>query len=162
VNMDTPGRRSAETSVRHTALTVAASAAPHTSEEMAREVNYILADCALALGQSIGMRMTIDYEAVMFARDHFRRKFLAAMHAFGNRWSEDRPIVTGVVMMLGERAVRYADGRSSIDLESVRKAAADVERYCTLHARRASRVAGPANEGGLARIAGYWCTDDEP
>lgn len=160
--METPVHQSPEIPVRNTTVTVAASAAPHVSEEMAREVNYILADCALALGQSIGMRMTIDYEAVKFAREHFRTKFLAAMRAFGNRWLEDRQIVTGVVMMLGERAVRYADGRDSIDLESVRKAAADVERYCTLHARRASREAGPAHEGGLARIAGYWCTDDEP
>jgi len=133
-----------------------------TNAEAERAVEYILDDCFFSLGQAIGMRMTVDYDGVLFIRNHFREKFLAAMRAFGNRWSEDRQNVTGVAMMLGERAVRYAGDRSSIDLESVRKAAADVQRYCKLHSRRATRSGDPTSEGAQSRIAGYWCTDDEP
>lgn len=127
--------------------------------EYERAVEHVVDECFLAVGQAIGMRMTMDYDAVLFLRDHYRAKFLSAMSAFGNRWTEDRQNVTSVAMLFGERAVRYAADRNSIDLESARKAAADVERYCKLHSRRASRAAG---EGGVARIAGYWCTDDEP
>ena len=43
-------------------------------------VQYVLADCFFAVGQTIGMRMTVDYEAVIWWHDHFRAKFLAAMH----------------------------------------------------------------------------------
>jgi hypothetical protein len=127
-----------------------------------RAVDYILDDCFFSLGQAIGMRMTIDYDAIVFIRNHYREKFLSAMHAFGNRWLQDRQNVTGVAMMLGERAVRYAGDRDSLDLESVRKAAADVERYCKLHARRAAKAGDAAFEGAQPRIAGYWCSDDEP
>ena len=43
-------------------------------------VQYVLADCFFAVGQTIGMRMTVDYEAVVWWHDHFRAKFVAAMH----------------------------------------------------------------------------------
>ena len=64
------------------------------------------------------------------------------MMAFGNRWLEDRSNVTSVAIMLAERAVRYSEGKPSIDAEAARKAAADVERHCELHARRAARRQG--------------------
>jgi hypothetical protein len=99
-------------------------------------VEYIVDECFFAVGQSVGMRLTVDYEAVVWWRDHFRSRFLASMQRFGNRWSQDRQIVTAVGLMLGERAVRYAAGRASIDLEAAQHAAADVERYCMLHDRR--------------------------
>ena len=132
-----------------------------TNEELERAVEYIVDDCFFTVGQVIGMRMTVDYDAVIWWRDHYRAKFLAAMQAFGNRWLQDRQNVTGVALMLGERAVRYAGDRNSIDLGSAMKAAADVERYCKLHSRRASRANGRVSEDELPRIAGYWCTDDD-
>ena len=128
-----------------------------TTEDLDRAVEYILDECFFALGQAIGMRTTLDYDAVQFIRDHYRVKFLGAMRAFGNRWSQDRQNVTGVAMMLGERAIRYAGDRRSIDLDSTMKAAADVERYCKLHSRRAARPQGDLTEGAQPRIAGYWC-----
>lgn len=129
----------------------------HDIVELERAVEFIVDDCFFAVGQAIGMRMTVEYDAVVWWHDHFRAKFLAAMTEFGNRWLVDRENVTAVAFMLGERAVRYADGRSSIDVESARKAAADVERYCKLHSRRAARNAA---DDAPARIAGYWCTGD--
>lgn len=125
-------------------------------------LSTILPDCMFAAGQAIGMRKDVDGDAMAFLGDHFRAKFLSAIQAFGNRWEQDRENVTGVAMLLGERAVRHAGERASIDLESIRKAAADVERHCTLHARRAARAAGPGTEGAQARIAGYWCTEGRP
>ena len=157
MNIDAPHRQPAEPPI---ASNIPAASALDTNVENERAVEAILDDCFFALGQSIGMRMTVDYDAVMFIRDHFRARFLVAMRHFGNRWSQDRQNVTGVAMMLGERAVRYAGDRSSLDLESVRQAAADVQRYCKLHSRRAGR-ANASTEGSQSRIAGYWCGDDD-
>ena len=130
----------------------------HDIDELERVVEFIVGDCFFAVGQAIGMRMTVEYDAVIWWHDHFRAKFLAAMGEFGNRWLADRQNVTAVAFLLGERAVRYAEGRSSIDLDSARKAAADVERHCKLHSRRASRANG---DDAPTRIAGYWCTGDD-
>ncbi len=129
----------------------------HDIAELERAVEFIVNDCFFAVGQAIGMRTTVEYDAVIWWHDHFRAKFLAAMGEFGNRWLVDRQNVTAVAFMLGERAVRYAEGRPSVDVESAMKAAADVERYCKLHSRRAAKVGG---DDAPARIAGYWCTDD--
>ena len=119
-------------------------------------VEYVLGDCFFAVGQTIGMRMTVDYDAVIWWHDHFRAKFLAAMQRQGNRWLQDRENVTAVGWMLAERAVRYAAGRNSIDVVSARRAAADVERYCQLHAKRAARLCDRDAEH-KPRLAGYWC-----
>jgi hypothetical protein len=135
-----------------------------STDDLEREVEYIVDDCFFTVGQVVGMRMTVDYEAVIWWRDHYRATFLAAMKAFGNRWLQDRSIVTSVAIMLAERAVRYSDGKASIDCEAARQAAADVQRYCELHARRAARSRDAGNgDDAPARIAGYWCTyDPEP
>ena len=162
MNIDAPHRQPLATPIAGVGVPVTHPSDTRTHVEVEQAVEYILADCFFALGQAIGMRMTVDYDAVMFIRNHFRARFLAAMRSFGNRWSEDRQNVTGAAMMLGERAVRYAGDRNSIDLESVRQAAADVQRYCKLHSRRAARAGDPVSEGAQSRIAGYWCTDDEP
>ncbi len=121
----------------------------------------IVDECVVAFGQGVGMRMTVDADALAFLVGHFRAKFSSALEAFGNRWQQDRDNVSGVAMLLAERAVRHAEGRDSVDIESARKAAADVERHCTLHSRRAARAAGPGTEGAQTRIAGYWCTEGD-
>jgi len=134
--------------------------------ELERQVEYIVDECFFTVGQVVGMRMTVEWDAVVWWRDHYRARFLAAMQAFGNRWQQDRTNVTGVAIMLAERAVRYAEGQSSIDVEAARQAAADVERYCAIHARRrmGARGRSGAAEGELPRIAGYWCegVEDPP
>jgi hypothetical protein len=128
-------------------------------QELERQVEYIIDDCFFTVGQVVGMRTTVDYEAVIWWRDHYRRKFLTAMTAFGNRWLQDRSNVTSVAIMLAERAVRYSEGKASIDAEAARRAAADVERHCALHARRAARRQElDPSDTSATRIAGYWCT----
>jgi hypothetical protein len=124
-----------------------------------RAVEEILDDCFLSIGQGIGVRASLEFDAILYVRKTLRSKFLAAMRACGNRWLEDRTTVTAVGWMLGERAVRYADGAPTIGVDAVRKATADVERYCQLHAARRSGVRGGTPiEASVARIAGYWCT----
>ena len=119
-------------------------------------VQYVLGDCFFAVGQVIGLRMSVDYDAVVWWHDHFQRKFLSAMHHHGDRWLKDRQNVTAVGWMLAERAVRHAAGGSSIDVDAARRAAADVERYCRLHAKRAAQASDRYDEAG-PRLAGYWC-----
>lgn len=126
-------------------------------QSLEETVEYVLADCSFAVGQTVGMRTTVDYDAIVWWHDHFRAKFLAAMRRHGQRWLQDRENVTGVGWMLGERAVRYAAGRDSIDVEAARRAAADVERYCQVRARRAAQ-GGDRDGGTIPRLAGYWCT----
>jgi hypothetical protein len=116
-------------------------------------------ECFFTVGQVVGLRTTVDYNAVVWWRDHYRAKFLAAMKAHGNRWLVDRTNVTSVAIMLAERAVRYAEGQPSIDCDAARRAAADVERYCQLHAQRKARSLDRAHDDAPARIAGYWCID---
>lgn len=136
-----------------------------TDETLAHEraVDAILDDCFLSIGQAIGLRATFDYDAVVWVRDNFRSKFLAAMGQFGNRWMQDRATVTAVCGMLGERAVRHAAGAASINLAAAMQASADVERYCQVHAARRNGARGSAaSDAATALIAGYWCTWDEP
>lgn len=119
-------------------------------------VEHVLSDCFLAVGQSIGMRTTVDYDAIVWWHDHFRTKFLAAMRRHGDRWLQDREGVTGVGWMLAQRAVRHAAGRDSIHVEAARRAAADVQRYCAIRVERAARVR--VSDAGVApRLAGLWC-----
>jgi hypothetical protein len=137
---------------------VARQHTPEERRELERQVEYIVDECFFTVGQVVGMRMTVEWDAVVWWRDHYRARFLAAMTAFGNRWAQDRSNVTGVAVMLAERAVRYAEGKPAIDVEAARQAAADVQRYCEIHARRRTGVRGRrASEGEIARIAGYWC-----
>lgn len=121
-------------------------------------VQYVLSDCFFAVGQTIGMRMTVDYDAVVWWHDHFHAKFLAAMRRDGNRWLQDRESVTAVGWMLAERAVRHAAGRDAVDVEAARRAAADVERYCRIRSKRGAR-AGDLDAGAIPRLAGYWCVE---
>ena len=119
-------------------------------------VEYVLGDCFFAVGQTVGMRTTVDYDAVVWWHDHFRTKFLAAMRRHGNRWLQDRDNVTAVGWMLAERAVRHAEDRDSIDVDAARRAAADVERYCEARSKRAARAAD-GDAQASPRLAGYWC-----
>ena len=154
-----PGLQSAEALAAATVPTGAGVlGAESEAERQALEeaVEYVLADCFFAVGQTIGMRATVDYDAVIWWHDHFRTKFLAAMLRQGNRWLQDRENVTGVGWMLAERAVRHAAGRNAIDVEAARRAAADVERYCQLRSKRAARGVDE-DAGDNSRLAGYWC-----
>ncbi len=133
---------------------------PDQTRAFERTADVVLDDLFLSVGQAIGLRASMDYDAVVWLRTHFREKFLAALHRQGDRWREDRAVVTAVSALFAERAVRNANGAASIGLDDVRQAAADVERYCRAHARRAATKAHGASDSATALIAGYWCTWD--
>jgi hypothetical protein len=138
----------------------AASAVDAVASALEHAVDCVLDDCFFTVGQVVGMRATVDYDAIVLWRERFREKFLAAMRWQGNRWLQDRQNVTSVGWMLAERAVRYAAGSGTIDVDAARQAAADVERYCALHAKRQASAMGlpPSSDGATPLIAGYWCT----
>ena len=108
----------------------------------AREVDYILDYCFLAVGQTIGTRKALEFGAVGWWRDRYRELFLNAMERLGNSWQKDRDRVTAVGRYLGERALFHAGDRASIDLDAARKASADVEQGCRMNAIREG-VASP-------------------
>lgn len=123
-----------------------------------RTVNYVLDDCFFTVGQVVGTRKALEYDAVIWWRDHYRQRFLQAMMNFGDRWLDDRRNVTAVAFLLAERAVQHAGQAASIGIEAAQKAAVDVERFCQLHSRRVARARGLLNsEGAAPLIAGYWC-----
>ena len=153
---ETISKQQSVTDIKTPLGTVAPGSEFGTEHESLEEmVQYVLADCSFAVGQTIGMRMTVDYDAIVWLHDHFRTKFLAAIRRHGNRWLQDRENVTAVGWMLGERAVRHAAGQNSIDVEAVRRAAADVERYCEARSKRTRVRDGDTKANG--RLAGYWC-----
>jgi hypothetical protein len=118
-------------------------------------VDYIVEDCFFSVGQAIGDRKALDFEAVVWWRDHFRAKFLRTLDRSGDTWRQDRNRVTAVAHLLAERAVRHAGDRPSIDLACAMKAAGDVEAYCAIraHGRRGAR----SIDGASPLHAGYWC-----
>lgn len=98
------------------------------------QIDYILNDCFLAVGQAIGTQKALDPEALGWWRARYRVAFLNAMLRNGNSWERDRHRVTAVGRFLGERALFHAAGQSSIDLQSALKASADVEAGCRMNA----------------------------
>lgn len=102
----------------------------------AEQIDYILNDCFLAVGQTIGTQKSLDPDVIHWWRARYRAAFLHAMVEKGNSWESDRQRVTAVGRFLGERALFYAQDRPSIDLESAVRASADVDGGCRMNAIR--------------------------
>jgi hypothetical protein len=103
-----------------------------------QEVDYILDDCFFAVGQMIGTRKHVDFAAVVWWRDRYRRKFLQAMTQLGNSWARDRRRVVAVGRFLGERALHHAGDAPVIDVRCAEQASGDVESGCRMNAARES------------------------
>lgn len=101
-----------------------------------QQIDYILGDCLLAVGQAVRTEKTIDADAIRWWRERYRAAFLTAMASRGTSWARDRHRVTAVGRYLGERALFHAEGKPSIDITSARKASADVEAGCRMNAIR--------------------------
>jgi hypothetical protein len=101
-----------------------------------QEIDYVLNDCFLAVGQAIGTRKSLDPEAIAWWRERYRAAFLTAMIRRGNSWERDRHRVTAVGRFLGERALFHAGSRPSVDLESAQRASAEVDSGCRMNAIR--------------------------
>jgi len=101
-----------------------------------QEVDYVLNDCFFAVGQAVGTRKSLDFDAIQWWRGRYRAFFLHAMTVTGNSWSWDRDRVTAVGRYLGERALHHSSDRPSIDLRSAALASHDVETGCRMNATR--------------------------
>ena len=121
------------------------------------DVDDIVNDCFFSVGQAIGGRKALDFEAVVWWREHFRAKFLRTLRRDGNTWREDRHRVTAVAHLLAERAVRHAGDRPSIDRAIAMKAAGDVAAYCAIRAHGRRRHASVPADSASPLHAGYWC-----
>jgi hypothetical protein len=113
----------------------------------AHEVEYILHDCFLAVGQTIGRHKRLEFQAITWWHDRYRAFFLDAMRRLGNSWTDDRHRVTAVGRYLGQRALHHAGSRDAIDLACAMRASADVESGCRMNAERESGL--PADTGAV-------------
>ncbi len=113
-----------------------------------REIDYILPDCFLAMGQAVGTDKSLDFETVVWLRERYRTAFLHAMVAKGNSWEADRRRVTAVGRYMGLQAKAHAGHKPSIDVEAAGQAATEIERGCQMSARREA-----FDDGRLAAVS---------
>ena len=99
-------------------------------------LNYILSDCLLAVGQAVGPDKAVDFDTVTWWHRRYRQVFHHAMTTRGTSWAADRNRVTAVGRYLGQRVVQHAGRRASIDLASAARASAEVEFGCQMNATR--------------------------
>ncbi len=107
------------------------------------EVEHILTDCFITLGQSLhGMR--VSYEAARFWRLHYHRLFLGAMtDGHPRSWMKDRRNVLAKARDLGRKAAEIA----MLDGSHIVTAA---------HAEMASR-ANDCKPRSRFSMFSYWC-----
>lgn len=98
----------------------------------AAELNYILADCFLAVGQAVGTDKAVDFDVVTWWHRRYRQAFHDAMTTRGTSWAVDRHRVTAVGRYLGRRVVAHADRSTTIDLTAAARASAEVELGCQM------------------------------
>ena len=102
----------------------------------AADLDYILSDCFLAVGQAVGFEKTVDFDTVIWWHRRYRRAFHHAMTTRGTSWAADRRRVTAVGRYLGQRVVVHTGSRAVIDRAAAARASGDVERGCQMNATR--------------------------
>jgi hypothetical protein len=100
------------------------------------QIDAIVNDCLLAAGQGIGTEKSVEFAAVAWWRERYRRFFLHAITVLGNSYEADRPRVTAVGRYLGQRALFHAAASPSVDLRAAELASRDVETGCRMNAER--------------------------
>lgn len=109
------------------------------------DIDSILHECFLAVGQAVGTERVFDFEAVVWWRTRYRRAFLEAIGR-GNSWTRDRQRVTAVGRFLGQRAVHHAGG-GPINVRAAALASLDVEAACRMNAVREGLRPEPCTSG---------------
>lgn len=100
------------------------------------DLDYILSDCFLAVGQAVGTNKTVDFDVVTWWHQRYRSAFHRAMTTQGVSWATDRGRVTAVGRYLGQRVVEHAGTALVIGLPAAARASEDVERGCRMSASR--------------------------
>ena len=117
----------------------------------ATELDYILSDCFLAVGQAVGPDKGMDFDTVTWWHRRYRRAFHQAMTSGGTSWAADRNRVTAVGRYLGQRVVEHAGRRATIDRAAAALASAEIEGACRMNATREALL--PAECTNSLRIA---------
>ena len=102
----------------------------------AADIDYILSDCFLAVGQAVGPNKAVDFNTVTWWHRRYRYAFSDAMTARGTSWAADRRRVTAVGRYLGQRVVEHTGRRTTIDRAAAVCASAEVELGCRMNATR--------------------------
>lgn len=110
------------------------------------DVDYILSDCFLAVGQAVGPGKTLEWNTVIWWHRRYREAFHFAVSATGASWTDDRQRMTAVGRHLGQRVAACVGRRSRIDRATAERVSVEVERACQLRARHdpGSRAATPS------------------
>ena len=105
------------------------------------KVDYILAECFLAVGQAVGSEKTVDFDAVTVVAPAVSAGIPTCDDDRRNAsWAADRRRVTAVGRYLGQRVVQDAGGGASIDRAAAERASAEVERGCQMNATREAAI----------------------
>ena len=102
------------------------------------KLDYILADCFLAVGQAVGTDKTLDFDVVIWWHQRYGRAFHHAMTTQAASWAADRGRVTAVGRHLGQRVVEHTGPAPVIDRLAAARASGEVEHGCRMIATRAS------------------------
>ena len=108
----------------------------------AADLDYILSDCFLAVGQAVGRHKAVDFDTVTWWHRRYRYAFLDAMTTRGTSWAADRRRVTAVGRYLGQRVVEHTGRRATIDRSAAACASAEVELGCRMNATREALLPG--------------------
>lgn len=107
------------------------------------DVDYILSDCFLAVGQAVGPGKTLELDTLIWWHQRYREAFHYAVTTMDASWSTDRRRMTAVGRHLGQLVVASLGRRSNIDRATAERASVEVERGCSL---RASHVPGSTGD----------------
>ena len=108
----------------------------------AADIDYILSDCFLAVGQAVGPDRAVEFETVTWWHRRYRQAFHHAMTTRGTSWAADRHRVTAVGRYLGQRVVEHTGRRTTIDRATAACASAEVELGCRMNATREALLPG--------------------
>lgn len=108
----------------------------------AADIDYILSDCFLAVGQAVGPDRAVEFETVTWWHRRYRQAFRHAMTTRGASWAADRRRVTAVGRYLGQRVVEHAGRHTTIDRAAAACASAEVELGCRMNATREALLPG--------------------
>ena len=117
------------------------------------DLNHILVDCVLAVGQSVGPHKTVDFDAVVWWYKRYRSAFHHAMTARGASWAADRQRVTAVGRHLGQRVVAHTLGRVNVDIAAAARASIEVERGCRMNAARAASASADCTDPAVTAFS---------
>ena len=99
----------------------------------AEDVDYILSDCFLAVGQAVGPGKTLDLDTLVWWHRRYETAFRHAVMATGASWSADRHRMTAVGRYLGQRVVMSLGRQTNIDRATAERASVEIERGCRLN-----------------------------